>query len=41
MLKPHIMCRDTNYLKCIPVKMRLAITMRFLATGYFNITFNY
>ena len=41
MLKPDIMCRDTNYLKCIPVKMRLAITMRFLATGYFNITFNY
>ena len=39
MLKPDIMCRDTNYLKCIPVKMRLAITMRFLATGYFNITF--
>ena len=41
MLKPDIMCRDTNYLKCIPVKMRPAITMRFLATGYFNITFNY
>ena len=34
MLMPHIMHRDTNYGKCIAVKMRLVITMRFLATGY-------
>ena len=33
LIKPLIEKVDTNYRKCIPVKMRLAITLRFLATG--------
>lgn len=29
----HIMKMDTNMRKCIPVKERLAVALRFLATG--------
>lgn len=33
LLGPKICKRDTNYRECIPVEVRLAITLRFLATG--------
>ncbi|CAH1993690.1 unnamed protein product [Acanthoscelides obtectus] len=32
-LSPHIAKQDTNYRKCVPVSIRLAITLRYLATG--------
>nr|CAH7761755.1 unnamed protein product [Callosobruchus chinensis] len=30
---PRISKQNTNYRECIPAEMRLAITLRFLATG--------
>lgn len=30
---PEIAKQDTNYRKCVPVEVRLAITLRYLATG--------
>lgn len=33
LLGPKIQKKDTNFRECIPVKERLAITLRFLATG--------
>ncbi|XP_066590606.1 putative nuclease HARBI1 [Prorops nasuta] len=32
-ISPKIQKRDTNYRSCIPAKERLAVTLRFLATG--------
>ncbi|CAH1970387.1 unnamed protein product [Acanthoscelides obtectus] len=32
-LSPHIAKQDTNYKKCVPVSIRLAITLRYLAAG--------
>ena len=36
LVSSHISKKDTNYRKAIPVKYRLAITLRFLASGYYN-----
>nr|CAH7755552.1 unnamed protein product [Callosobruchus chinensis] len=33
LIGPRISKQDTNYRECIPAEMRLAITLRFLATG--------
>lgn len=33
LIGPKIGKKDTNYRDCIPVELRLAITLRFLATG--------
>ena len=36
LVSPHISKKNTNYRTAIPVKYRLAITLRFLASGYYN-----
>lgn len=41
LLSPKIQKRDTNFRECIPVKERLAITLRFLATGDSFISLSY